>query len=106
MNDDPIDDARAELELVAKTLFAPASVIRLDGKKFVGCKFESCTIEYLGEPFELQECEIEGRINWKFGRRARRCLDLLRMLCDSFPEYRSEIFPNWEQWKRPDVKIQ
>jgi hypothetical protein len=93
------------LALIENTAFAAGSVVELDGKHFRHCSFgNGCLIEFTGAPYMFEQCSFGTPIQFRFGGPAATVLCLIQMLCDNFPEVRSELVPNWKTWKEYDEK--
>jgi len=93
------------LELIENTTFAAGSVVNMDGKHFLNCTFgDGCVIQFTGAPYMFEQCGFGQPMHLRLGGPATATLSLIRMLCDSFPEMRLELFPNWKTWKEYDEK--
>jgi hypothetical protein len=85
--------------------FAAGSVVEMDGKHFKNCSFgNGCVIQFLGGPYMFEQCSFGTPMHFRLGGAAATTLSLIRMLCDSFPEMRAELVPNWKTWKEYDEK--
>jgi len=85
------------LSVVENKRFEREKVI-LDGHLFSKCVFVKCTLVYSGGEYNTHECAMSPGCQFEFLDAANRTLNTIRMLCDTIPSLRSELFPNWRSW--------
>jgi hypothetical protein len=93
------------LKVVENKIFRQQKVT-LDGYMFSKCVFVQCEIVYSGGYYETHECELSPGCRWAFEDAANRTLEMIRTLCDTNSELRSQLFPNWQSWVRDNPTIQ
>src|ERR1700688_1330075 len=72
----------------------------LDGYTYSRCVFLRCRIVYSGHPFHLHECKFLNGCLFEFRDAANSTLGLIQQLCNSQPEFRLQMFPDWQSWNR------
>jgi hypothetical protein len=74
--------------------------VLLDGFTYEGCTFLRCRLVYSGGSVHTPGSKFSPGCTVELWDAAARTASLLQGLCDSIPEIRLQMFPNWQSWNR------
>jgi hypothetical protein len=88
-------------KLEARNLWFNAQAVSLDGYRFIGCRFDNCTLTVTTTNIELINCHISENCRILWGGEP---LKVIQLFCKDFPWIR-ESMPNFAAKQNPDGTI-
>ena len=105
--DDPYRATVASPNSLCESIYLPVDVAASAANAYTysRCTFSQGEIAYSAGQHYLHPC-MNVWLPFRVWTRRYRTLEVIRRLCDTNPEFRSQSFPNGQSWSRENPQVQ